>query len=273
MLDRVALIALDLDRTLFQSDGSISTRTLDAIAACRQKGLHIAIATARPSASVHRFLPAALHQDVPWVCGSGGSVYENGQCLHEDLIDIETAGQIVERLYSIDAEFICSLEMKGKIYVNRHVPGVLTPHEICDLREIVSDPVSKFLIHLDEDLDPYTDHPDKTSYPPSIHLSDLPPGCKVQLTDQGTRANILSPTVSKSNGLQFVLAERGLDFSRVIAFGDDISDIDMLEKSAIGVAMGNSVPEVMAIADRVTASNDEHGVAMVLEELLLKVES
>jgi hydroxymethylpyrimidine pyrophosphatase-like HAD family hydrolase len=197
----IALIALDLDldRTLFQSDGSVSARTLSAIDACRRKGLHIAIATARPFASVQTFLPEARHRDVPWVCGSGASIYENEQCVYADLIAVDVAQRVVELLYAIDADFIFSLEMNGKLYVNRPVPGRITPHEACDLRQIVTDPVAKFLINLD---DPYQD---------KIQLPDLPPGCKVQLTDQGTRANILSPTVSKSHALQFVLEQRGLD--------------------------------------------------------------
>lgn len=49
-----------------------------------------------------------------------------------------------------------------------------------------------------------------------------------------------------------------------------LSDIDMLEASEIGVAMGNSVPAVLAIANRVTTSNDEDGVALVLKELLAR---
>ena len=44
--------------------------------------------------------------------------------------------------------------------------------------------------------------------------------------------------------------------------------MDMLEQSAIGVAMANAIPEVQALADRITASNNEHGVALVLEELV-----
>ncbi len=53
-----------------------------------------------------------------------------------------------------------------------------------------------------------------------------------------------------------------------IAFGDDLSEMGMLEKSAIGVAMANAIPAVQTLADRITASNDEDGVALVLEELL-----
>src|SRR5262245_24444038 len=268
MHDPIALIALDLDGTLFRSDTTVSDRTLGAIDACRTKGLHIAIATARPFASVKRFLPASLHRDVPWICGSGGSVYENAVCLYQDLIDVDTAQAVVEVLYRADEAFIVLLEMAGRLYVNRPVAGLLTPHQVCDLRTIVTAPVTKFLVNA-------LDNPSLRMVPlgemspaAQMRLPALPAGCKVQVTDQGSCANILAPTVSKSQALQFVLAQRGLDFGQVMAFGDDISDMEMMVQSAIGVAMANAVTEILAIADRVTASNDEDGVALVLEELV-----
>src|SRR5262249_32446201 len=153
-------------------------------------------------------------------------------------------------------------------YVNRPVAGLLTPHQVCDLRTIVTAPVAKFLVTV-------LDHPASRRAPvgamapaATMLLPALPAGCQVQVTDQGRCANILAPTVSKARALQFVLEQRGLDFGQVMAFGDDISDREMLVQSAIGVAMANAVGEIVAIADRVTASNDEEGVALVLEELV-----
>ena len=267
MFEAIALVALDLDRTLFRSDMTISGRTLGAIAACRDRGIQVAIATARSFASVKRFLPEVLHRDVPWVCGSGGSVYENYLCLHRDLIPYKTARGIVEVLYGEAPDYVVTLEMNGQLYINRPLEGVVTPHQVCDLRTVVNGPVTKFLVNALDD--PFSRKVPLAQIQPAdqISLPALPAGCKIQWTDQGTRANILSPTVSKVHGLEVVLDKRGLRFDQVMAFGDDISDRDMLVKSAIGVAMGNGVAEVLAVADRVTASNDEDGVAVVLEAL------
>jgi len=89
------------------------------------------------------------------------------------------------------------------------------------LRQIVTAPVAKFLVHA-------LDHPASRMGPwgamapaATMRLPALPAGCKVQLTDHGSRANILAPTVSKAQALQCVLAQRGLDFGQVMAFGDN----------------------------------------------------
>ena len=111
MHEPIVLIALDLDGTLLRSDTTVSDRTLGAIDACRTQGLHIAIATARPFASVKRLLPASLQRDVPWICGSGGSVYENAVCLYQDWIDVATAQAVVEVLYRAEEDFLVALEI------------------------------------------------------------------------------------------------------------------------------------------------------------------
>ena len=54
----------------------------------------------------------------------------------------------------------------------------------------------------------------------------------------------------------------------LMAFGDGFNDLSMLEYSGIGIAMGNAVDEVKAIADFITISNDEDGIAIALEQLL-----
>lgn len=53
----------------------------------------------------------------------------------------------------------------------------------------------------------------------------------------------------------------------MVAFGDNNNDVEMLQWAGLGVAMGNALPEVKALADRVAPTNDEFGVAAVVEEL------
>ena len=73
--------------------------------------------------------------------------------------------------------------------------------------------------------------------------------------------------VNKAAGLADVADEHGIDAADVIAFGDFLNDVPMLAWAGRGVAVANAHPEVLAIADEVTASNDDDGVAIVLESL------
>src|SRR6185503_10228946 len=76
----------------------------------------------------------------------------------------------------------------------------------------------------------------------------------------------LSPVgVSKASGLQIVCDKLGVDAADVLAIGDGRNDIEMLRWAGRGVAMGQSVEDVRAAADDVTASVYDDGVAVELE--------
>ena len=78
---------------------------------------------------------------------------------------------------------------------------------------------------------------------------------------------IAAAGVSKASALTRVCGQRGIASDEVVAFGDMPNDLPMLTWAGHGVAVANAHPDVRAAADEVTASNDESGVALVLERL------
>jgi len=74
----------------------------------------------------------------------------------------------------------------------------------------------------------------------------------------------------KCNGLQRVADRLGLQREEILAVGDHINDLKMLEFAGIGVAMGNAIPEIRAAADYVTGTLQEDGVAQALERFVLR---
>lgn len=80
---------------------------------------------------------------------------------------------------------------------------------------------------------------------------------------------ILHPDVSKGNAVKLLAKELGIPREEVMAIGDNGNDVSMLEFAGCGVAMGNAIDDVKAVADVVTKSNNEAGVAHVLDELVL----
>jgi len=76
---------------------------------------------------------------------------------------------------------------------------------------------------------------------------------------------------SKTAALRKLLSSQTIPLNNVIAFGDDLPDMEMLQACGIPVAMANSFPEVKAACLYQTASNDEDGVAMVLEKMLADI--
>jgi hydroxymethylpyrimidine pyrophosphatase-like HAD family hydrolase len=83
-----------------------------------------------------------------------------------------------------------------------------------------------------------------------------------------TFLNIVSPLASKSQALAHLLEPAGIPLGDVIAFGDDLPDLDLLSAVGMPIAMANAVPEIHFLAKFITASNDEDGVAFVLEQIV-----
>lgn len=83
----------------------------------------------------------------------------------------------------------------------------------------------------------------------------------------GHSFEIYSSTVSKATGIQEMLDHLGIAREDSYAFGDGINDIEMIRYCGTGVAMGNAVPELKAVADVVCPPVNEHGIKHILEEL------
>ncbi|MCH7400175.1 Cof-type HAD-IIB family hydrolase [Belliella sp. DSM 107340] len=85
-----------------------------------------------------------------------------------------------------------------------------------------------------------------------------------------TYIEIAPKSISKASALELLLERKyQIKMDEVMAFGDNYNDIEMLEAVGLGVAVGNALEEVKSIADRVTLSNKEDGVAVMIEEMLL----
>ena len=87
------------------------------------------------------------------------------------------------------------------------------------------------------------------------------------LYGQRTYLELLHPEVSKGAALRRIAHMLGVARDEVIAFGDSHNDLDMLAFAGVGVAMGNASAEVKALADLITDSNEDDGIATALERL------
>lgn len=246
------VIALDLDGTLFRSDGFISQRTLSAISRCSQDGIRVVIVTARPPRSITRMLP----KDFPrclWICYHGAEVWDGDTLLAEDHIRPESIQEIIACIQNVAPEAHIYVESYGRLVTNKPI-DYPTEHTVVNLMSLGNITAAKILFELPEisNINEIIDH--------------LPMACKLVKCTIGGFGEIVSESASKVRSLTMLLADWELSFQDVIAFGDDLPDAEMLALSGIGVAMGNATPEVKSVADRITLSNDEDGIAVILEE-------
>lgn len=249
----ISVVAVDLDETLLQSDGSVSPRTLDSLAAWEKAGRRAVIATGRPPRSARKIPDSLLH--LPCICYNGAAIYLDGRLAYSRTIPAADAWAIVEHLLAAMPDGRVGIEIEDVLYLNKPTdrPGVcFTP----DLLGMAARPAAKIIMSL-------------TEYLQAVSAGNgLPDSARALLSEKYDLAQIMPSCSSKATALAHLMGEWGVPLAQVAAFGDDVNDVEMVAEAGLGVAMDNAVPEVKAVANRITLSNDQDGVAVVVEELL-----
>jgi Cof subfamily protein (haloacid dehalogenase superfamily) len=254
---RVRLAATDLDGTLLRSDLSVSGRTRAAVADARAAGIEVVLVTARNPRWIGE-VAAAAGLDGRAICCNGAVVYDLAERRVVDSHPLagDVARALVEALRrrAPGVAFACELDTVA-VREPAYVPLWPTPDERprADALEIVREPVVKLVAQ----------HPELTQaelYALAVELA----GTDAAVTYSGERlVEISAAGVTKA----FAVASLGVPAGAAVAFGDMPNDVPMLEWAGLGVAVENAHPDAIAAADEVTASNDEDGVALVLERL------
>lgn len=267
------LIATDVDGTLLGSDHRISPRNLAAFAAARDAGLEVLAISGRQPYSIGAIVAGSPLEG--FVVGSNGSVavdMATRAVLFEELLDLDAQRSIaVAMLEHFPDAHVVSVRDAGNAYVAQHGytgdqdPGAenaLWPvaHRFADLDEVLAEPSLKLVIR----------HPDRRVAPE--HMLEVARGLAVPgvhpTTSGAPFLEVGRAGVSKATALARFAGDRGIDATQVVAFGDNLNDVEMLAWAGLGVAMGNAVPGALAAADEVTAHHDDDGVAVVIERLL-----
>lgn len=189
----------------------------------------------------------------PWICYHGAEVWDGDALLAEDHIKPESAQEIITCIQNVSPEAHIYVESYGRLITNKPIDGP-TIHTVSDIQTMGEISAAKILFELSEieNINEIIEH--------------LPTSCKLVKYTNSRFSEIVSESASKVKSLTMLLANLELSFQDVIAFGDDLPDAEMLALAGIGVAMGNATQEVKAVADRVTLSNDDDGIAVILEE-------
>lgn len=265
------LLVLDVDGTLLNDEREISKRTLAALLKVQQMGVRIVLASGRPT---YGLMPLAKTLELG---NYGGFVLSYNGC---QIIKAQNGEILFER--RINPEMLPYLEKKarknGFAIFTYHNDTLITDSP--DNEYIKNEALLNNLKIIKED-----------EFSTAI---DFAP-CKCMLVSDKEEALIeleqhwekrLAGTldafrsepyflevvpcgVNKANTLGALLEHLGVTREEVIAVGDGVCDVTMLQLAGMGVAMGHSQDSVKVCADYVTASNEEDGVALAVEKLIL----
>ncbi|MGG7572612.1 HAD family hydrolase [Streptomyces sirii] len=276
------LIATDLDGTLLHDDKTVSDRTIAALAAAERAGIEVFFVTGRPA----RWMgPVSdhVHGHGLAICANGAAVvdlHRGGRIVEVNPLERTAALQVVDALRSAAPGTSFAVERTSGIhYEPQYPPLLLDPTAfVAPAEKLLAE---DFVAPLGTTDGAAPDFPDQPVIKLLAHHPELEPDAFLALARKaaGDLASFTrsSPTalleisgsgVSKAGTLAHCCAERGITPDEVVAFGDMPNDIEMLSWAGTSYAMANAHPEVLAATTHRTASNNDDGVAIVIEEIL-----
>lgn len=252
------IILSDLDGTLLRSDKTISSFSADVLAECRRRGFLIGFSTSRGRANIVSY-EAQIKPDI-LICNGGASLVCGGKLVRSCTFSIEETRRILSAAYEVcGAEAEITLDTLEEIFWNRKHDKSTDYAWDCaydDFKDF-SQPAMKVCVQ--------TQNREK-----ALRIAKAVPDCDMLPFSDIPWYKFSSAKATKENAVSFLCSHLSVSADEVIAFGDDHNDIGMLRMCGTGVAMENAIPEVKAAANAVTCSNDEDGVALFLQEHILK---
>ena len=266
MSPSVRLVATDLDGTLVHSDGSVTPRTRAALAAAEDAGVQVVFVTGRPL----RWAREVFEHVGP----HGLAVVSNGALVWDVAADTprlerpiapDVTAQVAERLRAELPDVLFATETVGGWSME---PSYRThpaddgsgraPRRVAPIDELAAEPVLK-LLGLGRGHDP-----DEL-----VAVADAAVGHLVTVTHSSFPLLEMSASgVTKASTLELLCADLGVGAEEVVAIGDMPNDLPMLTWAGTSYAMANAHPAVRDTADHMAESNDDDGVARVIEALL-----
>lgn len=262
------LIVLDLDGTLLTDTQTISPLTKETLFKAKEAGHQVMIATGRPYRASQQYYEE-LGLLTPIVNFNGAYVHHPRNKMWQDIhspIDMRVVHDVVESIHKYEYENLIA-EVIDDVYIHREDAAMLdifnsgNPRVLMgDLKtNLLEDPTSLLIQAHDVNVPTIRQHLHDVHAELIEHRRWGAPFPIIEIVRKG---------LSKAVGIDHIAKEMGIPRNRIIAFGDEDNDLEMIDYAGVGVAMGNGIDELKRIANEVTFSNNEDGIARVLAERL-----
>ena len=267
----IKLIATDIDNTLLTSDKKLTARTIAAIQAAKEQGVHVVLCTGRPLTGVLPLLKQlGLTTNADYVITLNGAQVQRatGEQLLASTIPLSEYRQLVPYFTRVGVN-MHMVTLDSNVYVHQPDVGYYTVSDtyhtrmhlhVVPLEQLPADiQIAKYMM---------ADDPAKID----AVIRQLP----ATITDhfycvrsERFFYELLNKQATKGNAVMALAHRLGITPAEVMTLGDENNDLTMIAQAGLGVAMGNANSQVKAVAQAITADNNHDGVAQAIEKYVL----
>ncbi len=284
----IRLLALDLDGTLLSSKGEISEANREAIKLAEQAGTLVTVCTGRRFRDA-RPVALELGLNAPLVSHNGALIKfaDTLETVDASMLHKDTVKEVLEIARSFGADALLSADPygKGTLFYESISENNLPLRKYIEWAKRLHGDEAEDAVHYVENLNSILDETE------TVHISfsgscqtmrDFQQILRTQICAEVnvlatvypslnfTLIDVLPPSASKGAGLAKIAQAYGFSQSEVMAIGDNLNDLEMLEFAGVPVVMANASPELLQDERYYkTLSNDENGVALAIEQFIL----
>lgn len=262
------LIVLDLDGTLLTDDKTISPITKQTLQRAKEQGHHVMIATGRPYRASEVYYKE-LGLTTPIVNFNGAYVHHPRNPMWQDIhspLAMRVVHDVVESVHKYDYKNLIA-EVLDDVYIHQEDELMLNSFNMGNPRVLLGDitqtltvdPTSLLIYAQENNIPIIRQHLQDVHAELIEHRSWGVPFPIVEVVRKG---------LNKAVGIHHIAQEMGIPRERIIAFGDEDNDLEMIDYAGIGVAMNNGIDALKNIANDITLSNNEDGIAKFLTHRL-----
>ncbi|MFC2052197.1 Cof-type HAD-IIB family hydrolase [Chloroflexota bacterium] len=267
------LLVVDIDGTLLNKDGAISTEDKKALSRASDSGIQVSLSTGRVTQACSKILKQlsldGYHMFFDGALVSNPETSEEVYCqpigeeLVRQIVEFAHLKEINVDLYSATRYFIERETWTTDIRRNffNLQPTVVDLTDIWHQERIIKGTLVVFSAEEKAKADSFRSHFDNRL---SFSLTNTPayPGIDF--------INVVDSEVSKGKAMEALASFLGISVTEVMAIGDGANDVSLLSKAGLAIAMGNASDELKAVADYVTLDVDHNGVAAAIERFILQ---
>ena len=276
MNHKIKMIGLDMDGTLLTTEKKLTAYTKEVLKKALEQGIEVVLSTGRSITGIpEELLEMPGMRYAVTINGARIIDLQENKVIHENTLSMETALKLLDIIGEYDAiqeafiDSVCYSSEDKLSHANDYFLHPSIAEYVLKSRTPVGD-VRATVVEKNQPVDKvngmFRTVEDKRS---SYELLTKVPGVVV-VSSLGNNWEINAEGTDKGSAMLKLGELLGIRKEEIMACGDGMNDIAMLEAVGLGVAMANADPDVKEAADYITASNDEDGVAKAIEKFALK---
>lgn len=284
------LIVIDLDGTMLDSYGQVTQNTKNAIKNAIEKGIDVVIASGRPIDSI-KSIAKDIGSEKYFIAGNGALIYDipKDEILYDKYMKKEKVLEIIKiceensisyNVYTDKTILAKSLKYNVLYYYKENLKKPEDKRTHINIVENIYDYIQKMqeekflkITICDDSKAIFQSIIRKLEQIKDIEILDVSHMSR-KVIEQGTEqipieyyyTEISSENVDKWYAIEFLMKKLQIQKEEIITIGDNSNDKKMIKEAGLGIAMGQSMPQLKAIADYITNSNTEEGVAKAIEK-------